>query len=142
MVKSRHPGFMVTALAGVSMSCLLVMAHESVAARADRVLSPAVVKITAGKPSEYDFKLSPTSIKHGTVLFELTNLGKLPHGFAIDGGATKVIAPHHSTTLTINFKKPGRYVYQCAEPHVDPAQENVAQDGNAGPCGGGILKVT
>jgi len=142
MFKSLHAGFIVAATAAISASFLLATAQPAAAATTARTLSPTVVLVTAGKPSEYEFKLSPTSIKRGTVLFKLTNLGKLPHGFTIDGETTKVIASHRSTTLTVDFKKPGKYVYQCSEPHVDPAQENVTQDGNAGPCGGGILKVT
>jgi uncharacterized cupredoxin-like copper-binding protein len=139
VVKSFTQGVIVAA---ASASCLLLTAGQSVAATSARHTAPTAVAVTAGKPTEYEFKLSPKSIKHGIVLFTLTNLGKLPHGFTIDGQATKVIKPHHSTTLTVDFKKPGRYVYQCSEPHVDPTQENVDQDGNAGPCGGGILKVT
>ena len=142
MVKSLKPGFMVVAASAILGSCVLATASSSLAATSARHLGPSVVKITAGIPSEYKFKFSPKSAKHGAVLFKLTNLGKLPHGFTIDGEATKIIKPHHSTTLTVNFKKPGKYVYQCSEPHVDPAQENVVQDGNAGPCGGGIFKVT
>jgi hypothetical protein len=94
----------------------------------------SIVVVTAGKPSEYEFQISPTSVKHGTVIFKITNLGKLPHGFSINGHASKVLPSHKSTTLTVVFKKPSRYVYN------DPCV--VAEAGDTTPCGGGVLKIT
>jgi uncharacterized cupredoxin-like copper-binding protein len=81
------------------------------------------VVVTAGKPTEYAFKLSKTSlIPAGTVTFQVTNRGTVPHSFKVcsrpSGGtvtscvgkATKVLQPGQSATLTVTLAK-GKYEY-------------------------------
>jgi uncharacterized cupredoxin-like copper-binding protein len=101
---------------------------------------PASVTVTAGKPTEYMFTISPKSVEHGAVLFTVVNKGRHAHGFSIDGKSTKLIKPHASTTLTVVFKRPGRYVYQClittAPPDFGPGYNDVPSQ-----CGGGVLTV-
>lgn len=88
-----------------------------------------VVKVIAGKPSEFAFKLSAKAVKHGkVVVFKLTDRGKLPHSFKIcasrkgglanacRGKATPIIAPGGKATLKYKFKKPGKYEYLCTVP--------------------------
>jgi plastocyanin len=142
MSKCRHPRYVVSAAVATSSLLLLAATAQGSAGLRISAGNPTIVTVTAGKPTEYQFKLSPISVKHGTVVFKFTNAGKAPHGFTINGKATKVIRPHRSAVLTVFFKKAGRYLYQCAEAHVDPNQENLVQVGSAGACGGGILKVT
>ena len=73
--------------------------------------SPVSVTVTAGKPSEYGFTLSKRSLAPGTVVFKVVNAGKLPHGFAIAGKKTAVLAPGRSTSLTVVFAKAGAFAY-------------------------------
>ena len=94
--------------------------------------------VTAGKPSEHAFRVSPKSVKHGTVVFKVTNLGKLRHSFMISGHSTERLRPHESATLRVVLKKPGRYIYSdtCL---TDANEQEMA---STTPCAGGILKVT
>jgi uncharacterized cupredoxin-like copper-binding protein len=72
-----------------------------------------VVKVTAGKPSEFRFQLSVKSVKHGAVTFQVTNGGVLPHDFQINGKKTKLLSGGQSQNLTVNFAKAGKFPYQC-----------------------------
>jgi uncharacterized cupredoxin-like copper-binding protein len=71
-----------------------------------------VVTVTAGKPSEFSFKLSTKTVKAGAVTFKVTNGGTLPHDFSIAGKKTKLISPGQSATLTVKLKK-GKAAYLC-----------------------------
>lgn len=59
---------------------------------------------------EMGFKLSKTTVPHGTVVFQLKNDGKLPHDFSFGsrGGGSSMIQPSQSATLTVNFPTPGK----------------------------------
>ena len=73
-----------------------------------------VVKVSA---TEFHFKLSVTSLaKPGTVTFKVTNDGKEAHNFVILSGinkATPLIQPKKTASLTVTFKKAGKYTYEC-----------------------------
>jgi mono/diheme cytochrome c family protein/uncharacterized cupredoxin-like copper-binding protein len=43
----------------------------------------ATVKVTLGKPRETAFKITPAKVPAGTVSFQVTNAGKLPHAFQV-----------------------------------------------------------
>jgi uncharacterized cupredoxin-like copper-binding protein len=87
-----------------------------------------VVTVTAGKPTEFGFKLSTKSIKTGATTFKVTNKGALPHTFKVcsspkggsanscAGKVTSTIAAGKSATLKITFSKKGTYEYLCTEP--------------------------
>jgi uncharacterized cupredoxin-like copper-binding protein len=75
--------------------------------------SAAAVAVTAGKPSEFSFKLSTKKVPHGAVTFTVTNSGALPHDFSIAGKKTKLLSPTQSAKLTVNLAKAGKYPYQC-----------------------------
>lgn len=64
---------------------------------------------------EMGFKLSQTTVPHGTVIFEVRNDGRLPHDFSFGsrGGGTPLLQPGQSATLTVTFAKPGEYTYIC-----------------------------
>jgi uncharacterized cupredoxin-like copper-binding protein len=75
------------------------------------------VVVTAAKPSEFRFTLSRKSVPHGVVIFKVTNKSAtLPHDFKIDGKKTKQLSPGQSQTLTVTFKKAGKYPYVCTLP--------------------------
>jgi uncharacterized cupredoxin-like copper-binding protein len=72
----------------------------------------AAVTVTA---TEFHFKLSKTSVPHGSVTFTLVNKGKLGHDFKIGGKKTAVIAPGKTAKLTVTLKA-GKAAYLCTVP--------------------------
>ena len=70
---------------------------------------------------EMGFKLSKTTVPHGTVVFDVVNDGKLPHdmSFGSKGGGTKLLAPGERATLTVTFAK-GQFRFICTvEGHAE-----------------------
>jgi uncharacterized cupredoxin-like copper-binding protein len=74
------------------------------------------VTVTAGKPSEFAFTLSKKTVKKGTIAFKVTNKGSVSHDFKIAGKKTKSLATGKTQTLTVVFKKAGKYAYLCTLP--------------------------
>jgi uncharacterized cupredoxin-like copper-binding protein len=94
---------------GLAAACVaLVLALPALAKP-----SATTVTVTAGKPSEFSFKLSTKTVTHGSVTFNVTNSGALPHDFSIGGKTTRLITPGSSAKLTVNLAKPGKAAYQC-----------------------------
>jgi len=81
------------------------------------VVTPAAAQTTHVSVSMFEmgFKLSKTTVPHGTVVFEVRNDGKLPHDFSFGsrGGGTPLLGPGQSATLKVTFAKPGKYSYIC-----------------------------
>jgi nitrite reductase (NO-forming) len=76
----------------------------------------ATTKI-AVKASEFKFVFSKRSIpKVGTVIFTVTNKGKITHDFKINGKKTPNISPGKSVKLTVKFTKKGHFAYSCTIP--------------------------
>jgi uncharacterized cupredoxin-like copper-binding protein len=67
------------------------------------------VTVTA---TEFHFKLSKTSVRHGSITFTVVNKGKLGHDFKIAGKKTPVIKPGKRAKLTVTLKK-GKIAYLC-----------------------------
>ena len=67
------------------------------------------VTVTA---TEFKFRLSKRSVPAGTVIFTVTNKGKVSHDFKIAGKKTPLLARGHSATLRVTFSKKGRYPYR------------------------------
>jgi uncharacterized cupredoxin-like copper-binding protein len=85
-----------------------------------------LVKVTAGKPSEFRFRLSAHVVPAGSVTFDVTNEGKLLHNFKIDGHVTKLLARGQSQALVVTFPKPGRYPYLCTVTgHADAGMKGI-----------------
>jgi uncharacterized cupredoxin-like copper-binding protein len=98
-----------------TVAVVAVGAGSSLAAnRGAKVVKPTTITV---KASEFKFVLSSKSVKKpGKVVFKVTNVGKIPHNFVILSGinkATPLIQPKKSATLTVTFKKKGKYVYEC-----------------------------
>jgi uncharacterized cupredoxin-like copper-binding protein len=69
------------------------------------------IKVTA---SEFKFALSKKSVPVGTtVIFKVTNKGKIPHDFKINGKKTQTIQPGKAKSIKVVFKKKGRFGYVC-----------------------------
>ena len=102
-------------VSGVFVSVVLVTAVLAAvfaaggAARQNGSAATARVTVAA---SEFKFTLSKRSAPTGTVIFVVTNRGKLTHDFKIAGKKTLLIKPGKSATLRVTLSK-GRYPYVC-----------------------------
>ena len=110
-IRAALVGLVAAALvAGVTTAASLAATHEKAAAK------PATTTITV-KAREFHFTLSKTSLaKPGKVVFKVSNVGKEAHNFVFLSGINKgtpLIQPRHSATLTVVFKKKGKYTYEC-----------------------------
>lgn len=78
------------------------------------VAAPATTATTTVTVSakEFSFTLSKKSAPAGTVVFKVTNKGKLSHDFKIAGKKTALLKPGKSATLKATLKK-GKYPYLC-----------------------------
>jgi uncharacterized cupredoxin-like copper-binding protein len=95
----------VVAALAVAIPALASPAHT---ARA----SATAVKVTA---TEFKFALSTKTAKAGSVVFTVTNKGKLAHDFKIGGKKTAMLAPGKSAKLTVTLKA-GKFPYICTVP--------------------------
>ncbi|MFL5936229.1 MAG: cupredoxin domain-containing protein [Gaiellaceae bacterium] len=69
------------------------------------------IKVTA---TDFKFKLSKASVPTGTtVVFKVTNKGKIPHDFKINGKKTQLIQPGQTKSVKVVFKKKGKLTYVC-----------------------------
>lgn len=71
------------------------------------------VAVTAGKPTEFKFVVTPKTVKKGVVTFKVANKGALAHDFKIAGKKTKQLAKGKSGTLRVTFAKAGKYAFLC-----------------------------
>jgi plastocyanin len=94
-------------IAALAASIVAVAATPALAAR-----SHATGKAITVTATEFKFKLSSTSARHGSVTFTVVNKGKIPHDFKIDGKKTPLLKPGKSAKLTVTLKK-GRNAYLC-----------------------------
>jgi uncharacterized cupredoxin-like copper-binding protein len=86
------------------------------------------VTVTAGKPSEFKFTLSTSTVKRGGMVFKVTNRGSIPHDFKVctarnkpvadscPGTGTRLISPGQSDTFRIAILRKGTYEYLCTVP--------------------------
>src|SRR5579872_7120188 len=83
------------------------------------------IEVFAGEPSVFAFKLSQDEAPIGTIVFEVTNKGRIDHNFRICsspyGGSadscaglktTPLLAPGKSAAITVTLRK-GVYEYLC-----------------------------
>ena len=82
-------------------------------ASAGQPAKPTVVRVEAGKPTEYAYVVTPKTVSRGTVTFVVLNEGKRSHDFTIAGRKTPILTPGESTSLTVKLTKPKSYVYYC-----------------------------
>jgi plastocyanin len=102
-------GLRLTALVLVAIAAA-VIGGSALAGRASSTSTSVAVKM-----SEFKFVLSRASAPHGSVIFTVTNKGKLPHDFKIAGKKTALIAPGKSGKLTVTLKA-GKFPYLCTVP--------------------------
>ena len=92
----------------------LAVAVSALGARGSASATPQ--KVTVGM-SEFKFAITPKTVKKNVpVAFAITNKGSIGHDFKIGGKKSPVIAAGKKGTLTVTFKKAGRYPYLCTLP--------------------------
>ena len=74
------------------------------------------VAVTAGKPSELRFTLSKKTVAKGATTFRVTNRGSVSHDFKIAGKKTPMLRSGKSASLTVTFKKAGKFAFLCTVP--------------------------
>jgi len=98
-----------------------------------------VVNVTEGKPSELSITLAKFSnLPVGKISFKVTNKGQVAHNFKVcttplatapnscKGVGTKDLDPGKSQTITVTFKKKGKYAFLCALPgHANGGMKGV-----------------
>jgi mono/diheme cytochrome c family protein/uncharacterized cupredoxin-like copper-binding protein len=93
-----------------------------------------VVKVTVGEPREMAFTITPSRVSAGTVTFQVTNGGKLPHAFQVcssplGGGAATCAGPK---TATIAPGKTAKLVAKLGignHEYLDPVTGHTAARG-------------
>jgi uncharacterized cupredoxin-like copper-binding protein len=98
----------------LSLATVLVVVG-AVAAPALGARSHAASTSVSVTATDFHFKLSKTSVPHGTVIFTITNKGKIPHDFKIVGKKTPLILPGKSAKLKVVLKA-GKAAYLCTVP--------------------------
>jgi uncharacterized cupredoxin-like copper-binding protein len=105
----------------------LVVPATALALSGSRTLSSNVT-VTAGQPAEFHFIVAPSTVKHGIIVFKITNKGKLPHDFKLcskassslanscNGRSSGQINPGASGTLRVSVLLKGTYEYLCTLP--------------------------
>jgi uncharacterized cupredoxin-like copper-binding protein len=96
----------------LAFAIVVVAAASAVAGPALASRSHATVTVTV-VGTEFKFKLTPATVKAGTVTFNFMNKGKVMHDFQIAGKKTPVIGPGKSAKLTVTLKKGTKYPYKC-----------------------------
>ena len=96
----------------VTLAAALLAVVGVVAAPALGVRTHATKTLVTVTATEFHFKLSKTSVPHGSVTFTLVNKGHIGHDFKIGGKKTPVIGPGKSAKLTVTLKK-GKFPYLC-----------------------------
>lgn len=105
-MKSPFRAARVAAFA-VAVAACAILTVPALAARSHATATSVTVTAT-----EFHFKLSKTSVVHGTVTFTVVNKGKLQHDFKIAGKKTPLISPGKSAKLTVTLKS-GKFPYLC-----------------------------
>jgi nitrite reductase (NO-forming) len=96
---------------GVALAALVaVLALTPLAVARMHAATSTTVKVAA---SEYKFKLSTKTARHGVVIFKVTNKGKIAHDFKIVGKKTPKLSPGKSATLKVTLTK-GNHKYICS----------------------------
>jgi uncharacterized cupredoxin-like copper-binding protein len=116
----------VSPLAAVSLVAWGILAGPALARPGSTMV--AHVAVTAGKPSEFKFTLSTSTVKRGIIVLEVTNRGSVPHDFRVctarnkpladecPGTGTRLISPGQSKKLRIGILLKGTYEYLCTVP--------------------------
>lgn len=110
-MKSRR----IVALSITAALVVAVLSSGALSGASAATKKPAVQRVSV-TAKEYKFTLSKKKVNTGTVIFTVTNKGKIGHDFSIGGKKTPIISPGKSATLKVTFKKKGQFKYTCTVP--------------------------
>jgi len=110
-------GLSVFVIACLVLFAAMISAVEVFGAESEAKGAPeaagAVVQV---QEKEFKITLSTAKVAHGTVTFDVKNVGKVPHNLAVQGGkSTPDIDAGGSARLTVTLK-PGSYTLYCSVP--------------------------
>ena len=94
----------VLAVAGLAAGILVPGGGASSKASHATSHSKATTHVTV-TATDSKFTLSRRSVPMGTVIFTVTNKGKVSHDFKIAGKKTPLLAPGRSATLRVTFSR-------------------------------------
>lgn len=122
------------ALAGAAIFAGVFL--QSSSAKSTAHSATVTVNVTA---KEWAFTLSKRSVPVGsTVVFKVTNKGKIGHNFVIAGKKTKLLNPGQSQSITVKFAKKGTFKYLCSVTgHAKLGMQGTFGVGVTAPSGGG-----
>jgi uncharacterized cupredoxin-like copper-binding protein len=109
------------------VAAILAFAQAAFGGTAAQQTAARSATVTAGKPSEFGFRLTAKTFAVGKVTFTVVNAGVLPHSFRVCSqpalkatanscaakGTTKTLSPGQTAKLTVTFTKQGNYEYLC-----------------------------
>jgi plastocyanin len=103
---------LLAGLAVAGLAARIVVPGVGASSKASHAIShsKATTRVTV-TATDSKFTLSKRSAPTGTVIFTVTNKGKISHDFKIAGKKTPLLSPGHSATLRVTFSKTGRYPY-------------------------------
>jgi uncharacterized cupredoxin-like copper-binding protein len=107
---------MKTIAAVLAVSVAVVGAATASAGAGRTAGGVTTVHVVLGKPSEMRFSFDRSSVRHGTVVFELINKSVVPHDLRVDRRTSPLVAPAAKGTLRVTFAEAGRYPYECTVP--------------------------
>jgi uncharacterized cupredoxin-like copper-binding protein len=133
LVGRRGPLGVVGLLAAIGAAVAIPMAGQAAtgSTKASASAKVTVITVTAGKPSEFAFKLSKFSnVPTGVITFKVTNQGKIGHTFEIctksnltgiypnscKGKVTKLLQHGQSQVITVTLPRSGIYEFLCTFP--------------------------
>jgi plastocyanin len=99
------------AVAGLVAGVFVASGGASAKASHPAVHSTATTHVTV-TATDSKFKLSKRSAARGTVIFTVTNKGKVSHDFKIAGKKSPLLLPGRSARLWVTFSRKGRYLYR------------------------------
>ena len=94
------------------LAAAAALAVVPIASPSQSAARATTVKVTA---KEFKFTLSKAKVPHGTVVFVVTNRGKLGHDFKIGTKKTPMVKPGKSSTIRVKLAKGGKK-YLCTVP--------------------------
>jgi plastocyanin len=108
----RRGSFVLCAVLAVAGVCAgIVVPGGGARSKGPHATSRSTTHVTV-TATDSKFTLSKRSAPTGTVIFAVTNKGKLAHDFKIAGKKTPLLSPRHHATLRVTFSKKGRYPYR------------------------------
>jgi plastocyanin len=110
-------GLSVFVIACLVLFAAMISAVEIFGAESEAKGAPeAKGTLVQVQEKEYEISLSTTKVAHGSVTFDVKNVGKTPHNLTIQGGkATPTIDAGGSAKLTVTLKA-GAYTLYCSVP--------------------------